>query len=118
MDKSAKNNKPDMTWFREATFGMFIHWGLYAIPGGTWKGVDVPWVGEWIMRKMKIPIKEYETLARRFNPLRFNARAWVKVAREAGMKYIVITWLIRPFTGRAMDYGLFCFPVLAISWVL
>jgi alpha-L-fucosidase len=80
-----------LRWFKEAKFGMFIHWGLYSIPAGTLNGIDVPWVSEWLMRKLKVPVSEYEKLASRFNPLHFNARKWVRTAVDAGMKYIVIT---------------------------
>jgi len=80
-----------MAWWREAKFGMFIHWGLYAIPAGVWKGKRIPGIGEWIMYRARIPINEYEQLAKRFNPVRFNAREWVQIAKEAGMKWIVIT---------------------------
>ena len=80
-----------MRWFREAKFGLFIHWGLYAIPAGEWKGLPVAGIGEWIMNRAKIPVKEYEQLAAQFNPVKFNADAWVQLAIDAGMKYIVIT---------------------------
>jgi len=80
-----------MAWWREAKFGMFIHWGLYAIPAGMWKGKKVPGIGEWIMYRARIPVREYELLAKEFNPIKFNAREWVKVAKDAGMKWIVIT---------------------------
>jgi alpha-L-fucosidase len=80
-----------MQWFREAKFGLFIHWGLYAVPAGTWKDQQVPGIGEWIMNRAKIPVKEYEQLAGQFNPTRFNAEEWVQMAEDAGMKYIVIT---------------------------
>src|SRR5512140_1334037 len=66
-------------WFREAKFGMFIHWGLYAIPAGEWKGQPVAGIGEWIMNRAKIPVKEYEQLATQFNPVKFNAEEWVKM---------------------------------------
>ena len=52
-----------MKWFREAKFGLFIHWGLYAVPAGTWKGQQIAGIGEWIMNRAKIPVKEYEQLA-------------------------------------------------------
>jgi len=52
-----------MAWFREAKFGLFIHWGLHAIPAGEWKGQPVAGIGEWIMNRAKIPVKEYELLA-------------------------------------------------------
>ncbi len=80
-----------MKWFREAKFGLFVHWGLYAIPAGTWKGQQIPSIGEWIMNRAKIPVKEYEQLASQFNPVKFNAEEWVQMAEDAGMKYIVIT---------------------------
>jgi alpha-L-fucosidase len=80
-----------MKWFREAKFGLFIHWGLYAVPAGEWKGQPVKGIGEWIMNRAKIPVTEYEQLATQFNPVKFNAEEWVKMAEDAGMKYIVIT---------------------------
>jgi alpha-L-fucosidase len=80
-----------MKWFREAKFGLFIHWGLYSIPAGEWKGQPIPGIGEWIMNHAKIPVTEYEQLAKQFNPVKFDAEAWVQMAQDAGMKYIVIT---------------------------
>jgi len=80
-----------LAWFREAKFGLFIHWGLYAIPAGEWKGRRIPGIGEWIMNRAKIPVAEYELLARQWNPVKFDAEAWVSLARDAGMKYVVIT---------------------------
>jgi alpha-L-fucosidase len=70
---------------------MFIHWGLYAVPAGEWKGERVPGIGEWIMLRKRIPVREYEGLARRFNPVRFDAAEWVGLAKRAGQKYLVIT---------------------------
>ena len=79
-------------WWREARFGMFIHWGLYAIPGGTWKGnVRKRGYSEWLMFDEKIPAKEYEQLAAKFNPAKFDATEWTSIARKAGMKYMVLT---------------------------
>jgi len=78
-------------WWREARFGMFIHWGLYAVPAGLWKGKEIPGIGEWIMYRAQIPVKEYEKLTERFNPKRFNADEWAQLAKDAGMKYLVIT---------------------------
>jgi len=80
-----------LDWWREAKFGMFIHWGLYAIPAGEWEGKPVPDIGEWIMCFARIPVADYEPLARQFNPTRFDAAAWVSLAKQAGQKYIVIT---------------------------
>src|SRR4028119_1170635 len=82
---------PRTRWWREAKYGMFIHWGLYAVPAGEWKGQKVPGIGEWIMHNAKIPVPEYEPLAAQFNPVKFNAREWAGVAKAAGMKYMVIT---------------------------
>ena len=80
-----------LAWFKDAKYGLFIHWGLYAIPAGEWKGKRAPGLGEWIMNRAHIPVREYEQLAKQFNPTRFDANAFVKLAQDAGMKYIVIT---------------------------
>jgi len=80
-----------LKWWHEARFGMFIHWGLYAIPAGEWKGQKTRGIGEWIMHDLKIPISDYEQLAKDFNPVEFNAEEWAEVAEQAGMKYLVIT---------------------------
>lgn len=80
-----------MGWWREAKFGMFIHWGVYSVPAGFYHDKPVPGIGEWIMNKGKIPMAEYQEFAKQFNPVKFNAEEWVKLAKNAGMKYIVIT---------------------------
>ena len=80
-----------MAWWREAKFGMFIHWGLYAVPAGEWKGKKVAGIGEWIMHRGQIPKEEYAPLQKQFNPVKFDAKQWVGIAKRAGMKYIVIT---------------------------
>ncbi len=80
-----------MAWWRDARFGMFIHWGLYAVPAGEWKGEKIPGISEWIMLRARIPVDEYEALAKEFNPVNYNADEWVSLAKAAGMKYIVIT---------------------------
>src|SRR5262249_43680977 len=80
-----------MKWWRDARFGMFIHWGLYAVPAGEWKGQRSKEIGEWIMSWANIPRAEYEPLATQFNPVKFDAKKIVGVAKDAGMKYIVIT---------------------------
>jgi alpha-L-fucosidase len=80
-----------MEWFREARFGMFIHWGVYAVPAGTYNGKQIGGIGEWIMNRGKIPMAEYQAYAKDFNPVKYNADEWVRLAKEAGMIYIVIT---------------------------
>ena len=80
-----------MAWWREARFGMFIHWGVYAIPAGTWDGRQIGGIGEWIMNRAKIPVNDYQAMARQFNPVKYDPDAWVRMAKDAGMKYIVIT---------------------------
>ena len=82
---------PRLDWWREAKFGMFIHWGVYSIPAGVWKGVHIPGIGEWIMLRAEIPIAEYEALAPQFNPVKYDANQIVKLAKAAGQKYIVLT---------------------------
>jgi len=80
-----------MEWWRDARFGMFIHWGPYAVPAGVYNGEPVRGIGEWIMNSAQIPIPEYETFAAEFNPVQFDADEWVRIAKDAGMKYIIIT---------------------------
>jgi alpha-L-fucosidase len=80
-----------MQWWREARFGLFIHWGIYSVPAGTYKDQQIKHIGEWIMLDAKIPVVEYAAYAKQFNPVKFDADAWVRLAKEAGMKYIVIT---------------------------
>lgn len=80
-----------MDWWRDARFGMFIHWGVYAVPAGVFQGKEVAGIGEWIQASGAIPPAEYRKFPPRFNPVKFDAREWVRTAREAGMKYIVIT---------------------------
>ena len=80
-------------WFREAQYGMMVHWGLYSLMGGEWKGrrMDSRYLGEWAQQYFRIPNAEYAKLAQAFNPVCFNADEWVKVAADAGMKYLVFT---------------------------
>jgi alpha-L-fucosidase len=80
-----------LAWFREAKYGLFIHWGLYAIPAGEWRGRTYPGIGEWIMYRARVPVRDYEKLAQQFNPTKFDADAIVRLAADAGMRYIVIT---------------------------
>ena len=87
-----KMHTANMKWWKAARFGMFIHWGLYSVPAGVWHGKRVvPGYGEWIKNNRHIPNRQYNALAKRFDPVDFNASQWVKIAREAGMKYLVIT---------------------------
>lgn len=80
-----------MQWWREARFGMFIHWGVYSVPAGVYKDQQIGGIGEWIMNTAKIPVEEYAGYTEQFNPVKFDADAWVSIAKSAGMKYIVIT---------------------------
>jgi len=90
--KAQTNDSSDrMKWWREARFGMFIHWGVYAVPAGMYKGQKIDRIGEWIMNRGKIPVAEYQEFAKEFNPVKYDPEAWVKMAKDAGMKYIVIT---------------------------
>ena len=78
-------------WWRESRFGLFIHWGVYSVPAGVWKGKKIEGIGEQIMRFAAIPNSEYTLLPKKFNPTKFDAKKWVQIAKESGMKYIVIT---------------------------
>jgi alpha-L-fucosidase len=80
-----------MKWWHDARFGMFIHWGVYSVPAGKYNGQEINGIGEWIMNTAKIPIPDYEKFAKQFNPVQFDAAEWVRIAKDAGMKYIVIT---------------------------
>jgi alpha-L-fucosidase len=91
LHETKEQTEARMKWWHDARFGMFIHWGVYSVPAGKYNGVEVPGIGEWIMDKAKIPVKEYESFARQFDPAKFDAAEWVKIAKDAGMKYIVIT---------------------------
>ena len=91
LPETAEQRDERMQWWRDARFGMFIHWGVYSVPAGMYKGKQIPGIGEWIMENANIPVAEYEKYAKQFNPIKFNAEQWVQIARNAGMKYIVIT---------------------------
>ena len=79
-------------WFKnEAKFGLMIHWGLYSLLAGEYRGERIPWIGEWIQAHFRIPKDEYEQLAKAFNPIYFDAEEWVKIAKDAGMNYMVVT---------------------------
>jgi len=95
-----KENLEARKWFEEAKFGLFIHWGVYSVLGD----------GEWVMNNQNISIKEYERLPGFFNPIEFDADEWVKMAKEAGMKYITITSRhhdgFSMFDSAASDYNI------------
>lgn len=86
---SSDSPSNNLEWFNIAKFGMFIHWGLYAVPAGEWNGETSH--AEWIMLQSDIPVDKYEAFATDFNPVKFDAMAWANLAKEAGMKYLVIT---------------------------
>ena len=88
-DSKVSNSDERMDWWREARFGMFIHWGLYAVPAGEWEGTTNH--AEWIRTTAQIPLETYDGFVEQFNPVEFDADEWVKMAKDAGMKYIVIT---------------------------
>lgn len=90
--ESVKTRDERISWWQEARFGMFVHWGVYSVPGGEWKGKKVLGYSEHLMRKEKIPVTEYrEQLVKPFNPVDFNADEWIRTAKDAGMKYFIIT---------------------------
>jgi alpha-L-fucosidase len=88
-----KTEEQHLEWFKNSKFGMFIHWGPYSQLAGEWNGryVKVGANAEWIMKRLTIPVSEYRELAHEINPIKFDAKEWVSLAKDAGMKYIVIT---------------------------
>src|SRR5712691_3103450 len=78
-------------WWREARFGMFIHWGLYAVPADATDLKGKKRIAEWYLSNKQMQVKDYEKFASQFNPVKFDARKWVETAKSTGMKYIVIT---------------------------
>jgi len=80
-----------MGWWRHARFGMFVHWGVYAVPAGEYKGKRTPHLGEWIMRDARIPKEEYRAFAAAFDPGEYDPAAWVALARKSGARYMVVT---------------------------
>ncbi|HLH53772.1 MAG TPA: alpha-L-fucosidase [Verrucomicrobiae bacterium] len=87
--ESSAEHDQRMEWFRQARFGLFLHWGLYSVPAGEWNGNTN--YGEWFLEETKMPVSQYEKFASQFNPVKFDANQWVRMAKDAGMKYIVIT---------------------------
>lgn len=89
--QSIKQNAK-MQWWREARFGMFIHWGVYSLFDARYRGHDQRVAdGAWLLNRMKVPVQEYKDSSRKFNPVKYDPEAWVKMAKNAGMKYLVIT---------------------------
>jgi alpha-L-fucosidase len=78
-------------WLAESRFAMFIHWGLYSELGARWQGQTCYGIAEWIMNRLQIPVAEYEQVAQRFNPTGFDAAEWAALARDAGMRHLMIT---------------------------
>ncbi len=100
--QAQENNRENskLQWFEEARFGMFVHWGLYSLLGGTYQGRTMPdttlengksWYAAWIQQRLEIPMEDYKLLTKDFNPTDFNADEWIKLAKQAGMRYFVIT---------------------------
>lgn len=87
----APSTKPRPEWFREARFGLFIHWGVYAVPAGEWQGKPVKGIGEWIMKNGAIPVADYRAFAGRFTAAHYDPVAWARLAKRAGVRYVVIT---------------------------
>ena len=90
-NKARQSEAPDMEWWREARFGMFIHWGLYSVAAGQWDGKDIDGIGEWIQNFAKIPNSDYEKLAADFTLANYHPEEWVMLAKQAGARYIVFT---------------------------
>ena len=96
----SKENIKAREWFKDARFGLFVHWGVYSVLGD----------GEWVMNNQNISVGEYEKLASFFNPVYFDAEEWVLMAKDAGMKYITITSRhhdgFSMFDSNASDYNI------------
>ena len=89
---SSLDQRPTPQWFKDVKFGIFIHWGVYAQLAGVYDGHNQARGGaEWIMNRMKIPVDRYQQYAQQFNPVKFDADQCVLAAKDAGMKYLVIT---------------------------
>ncbi len=90
-NESPEQRADRMQWFSDGRFGMFVHWGPYAMLGGEYNGKKDPFIAEWIQHSSRIPYQAYEQMAASFNPVKFDAEQYVRTAKDAGMKYIVIT---------------------------
>ena len=87
--ETAAQHDARIEWWRDARFGMFIHWGIYSVPAGEYQGKSD--YAEWFLEQTHMPVSQYEQFAQQFNPVKFNATNWVRAAKAAGVKYIVIT---------------------------
>ncbi|MEY2784062.1 MAG: hypothetical protein RL277_266 [Planctomycetota bacterium] len=90
-EESAAERDARMQWFRDAHFGMFIHWGLYSQLAGEWRDQTVMGGAEWIQNYLSIPSSQYSPLAKSFNPQRFDADEWLALMSRAGVRYIAVT---------------------------
>jgi alpha-L-fucosidase len=110
--ETKKQRDARMAWFRDAKFGMFIHWGVYSVPAGEYK--DKKTFGEWYLEESKMPVSQYEKFRDEFNPVKFDAKKWVALAKEAGMKYLVITSKhhdgFAMFNTKLTDWGIMSTP--------
>jgi alpha-L-fucosidase len=88
-NETPEQQEARLKWFREARFGLFIHWGVYAVPAGFWQGKPVS--AEWIMNRGKIPVADYKAFAKNFTAAKYDPQAWAQLAADAGIKYVVIT---------------------------
>ncbi len=88
-DETPAQQEARLQWFREARFGLFIHWGVYAVPAGTWQGKSTG--AEWIMNQGRIPVADYRAFAKDFTAAKYDPEAWARLAADAGVKYVVIT---------------------------
>lgn len=89
IEESKEQRDARMAWFRDAKFGMFVHWGVYSVPAGEWNGKTD--YHEWFLEQTHMPVSQYEKFRSQFNPVKFDVKQWVAMAKDAGVKYIVIT---------------------------
>ena len=89
--RTGKRQDPAMQRFRQHRVGALVCWGLFAIPGGEWNGKVYSGAAEWIQQWARIPTDQYKALAKQWNPQKFDARAWAKMAKDMGLKYVKIT---------------------------
>ncbi len=89
--ETAAEHNERMQWFRDAHFGMFIHWGLYSQLAGEWRDKTVTGGAEWIQKYLEIPSSQYSKLVKTWNPTNYSPREWVRLMKAAGVKYVCIT---------------------------